>query len=134
MTKGLSPTQRTLQALREQGLICAIVEKFNQFGGKFGIRQDLFNIIDVLALDGDNTIGVQCCASDHKAHFDKITIEHAQETIEWLKSPYRKLYIYSWRKVKLKRGGLAMRWQAKIQEIIMTDIIPEPETDIDNPF
>jgi hypothetical protein len=27
--KSLSPTQRTLRALRERGLVCAIVEKWN---------------------------------------------------------------------------------------------------------
>ena len=38
---GISPTQRTLKAMREQGRLCGIVEKFQQYGGKFGVRQDL---------------------------------------------------------------------------------------------
>lgn len=44
---GLSPTQRTLRAQRDRGLVCAIVEKWNMHAGPFGIRQDLFGIIDV---------------------------------------------------------------------------------------
>jgi hypothetical protein len=44
MAKGLSPTQRTLRALRDQGRICGIVERWNQFVGPHGIRQDLFGL------------------------------------------------------------------------------------------
>jgi hypothetical protein len=36
-----SPTQRTMRHLREQGAKCAVVEKWNQHVGPFGIRQDL---------------------------------------------------------------------------------------------
>jgi len=127
MAKGLSPTQRTLQALRELGCVACVVEKFNQFGGKFGIRQDMFGIIDIVSLDVIDTIGIQACSTDLKAHYDKLTVERAEQTIEWLRSPYRKLFIYSWRKIKLNRGGKAMRWSAKIREITMKDLL-KPET------
>ena len=128
-TKGLSATQRTLRALRDQGRVCAIVEKFNAYAGPFGRREDLFGIIDVLALDPERgVVGVQCCGSDFKAHKDKILIEKAQETHDWLSTKVKcpscghshvstALEIWSWRKLKLKRGGKAERWMPRVEEI-----------------
>jgi len=45
----ISPTQRTLLALRKRGCLAAVVEKFNAYvvrpdGGR-GIRQDLFGFL-----------------------------------------------------------------------------------------
>ena len=85
---GLSPTQRTLRALKEQGREAAIVEKWNAYAGEHGKRIDLFGIIDVLALDPiRGVIGIQCCGSDFKKHLDKILIEKRPETINWLSTP-----------------------------------------------
>jgi hypothetical protein len=126
---GLSPTQRTIRSLKEQGMRCAVVEKWNAYAGEFGKRIDLFNIIDILALDSTGVIGIQACGTDFKKHFEKLTVEHAEESIDWLKTPCTKLFIYSWRKLKLKRGGLAMRWTPRIVEITLQNFnikLPEP--------
>lgn len=123
---GLSPTQRTLRALKEQGLRCAIVEKWNQYGGLHGTRVDLFNIIDIIALDPINgVIGVQSCGSSFSEHYKKLTEEHAQESIDWLSTPGTKLQIWGWRKVKVVRGGKAERWSPRVQEITLQDIMKE---------
>ena len=116
MAKGLSPTQRTLRELRQRGCICGIVERFNSFVGKFGIRQDLFGFIDLIALDPDKGIvGVQCCArSGHVAHRTKI-LEN-ENAPEWIKAGGT-IEIWSWGKQKLKRGGKAMRWMSKVETI-----------------
>ena len=120
---GLSPTQRTLRALKEQGREAAIVEKWNAYAGEHGKRIDLFNIIDVLALDPiRGVIGIQCCGgSGYSAHYNKITEEHSIETINWLSTPGTKLEIWAWRKLKLHRGSKAMRWTPKIVEITLED-------------
>ena len=114
--KGLSPTQRTLRQLRQEGRICGIVERFNRFGGEFGIRQDLFNFIDLIALDPkEGIIGVQCCGrSGHAEHRKKI-LEN-EIVPEWLKSG-GSIEIWSWGKQKIKRGGKAERWMPKIEKI-----------------
>jgi hypothetical protein len=52
----MSPTQRSLAYLREQGMTCEVVERWNAFAR---IRQDLFGIIDIVALDEQQTLGVQ---------------------------------------------------------------------------
>lgn len=125
----LSPTQRTLRALRERGLVCAIVEKFNPYAGPHGLRQDLFGIIDVLALDPQvGVIGVQSTGQDFAGHVHKLTEERHQEVIDWLSTPGTTLELWGWRKVKLKRGGAAMRWKPRLavftiqdDEIIVTE-------------
>ncbi len=120
---GLSPTQRTIRALREQGGKCAVVEHFNIHVGDHGVRQDLFGIIDILVLDPSGIIGIQCCGADFRKHIEKLTIERAQDSIDWLSTPGTKLQIWGWRKVKLNRGGKAIRWSPRIQEIKLDDII-----------
>ena len=119
----LSPTQRTIRALKEQGMICAVVEKFNPHVGEHGIRQDLFGILDIQALDPvRGVIGIQACSQSSASHIRKIKEERTQETIDWLSTPGTKLEVWCWRKLKLKKGGKAMRWTPKITEILLSDI------------
>lgn len=119
----MTPTQRTMRELRNQGRKCAIVEKFNTFVGKYGIRQDLFGIIDIIALDPQRgVIGVQSCGQDFSGHWKKITIEHNQDAYDWLTTPGAKLELWGWRKIKVKRGGKAMRWEPRIKEITLEDL------------
>ena len=119
----LSPTQRTLRELRSMGRVCGIVERFNSHAGPFGVRQDLCGFIDLIALDPERGIvGVQCCAgSGHAAHRRKILEECTQEAIEWLRCG-GKIELWSWSKRKLKRGGKAMRWMPRVEEITMEAI------------
>ena len=61
-----SPTTRSLQYLRKQGCeLVAVTEKWNPHAN---IRQDLFGIIDVLAIHGDRIIAVQTTSADHVSH------------------------------------------------------------------
>jgi hypothetical protein len=129
-----SNTQRTIRELRNQGRVCAIVEKWNQFAGPHGVRQDLFGIIDVLALDPQRgVVGVQCCGSDFAAHERKMLEDRTQECIDWLSTPGTVLELWGWRKVKLRRGGKAERWQPRIREFTLADfglgVHPPPSPD-----
>jgi hypothetical protein len=115
---GISPTQRTLKAMREQGRLCGIVERFQQHGGRFGIRQDLFGFIDIVAIDPvDGIVAIQSCGQDFSGHIKKITEERNEAAFEWLK--HAKLELWGWRKVKLARGGKAMRWMPRVADIIL---------------
>ena len=123
MAKGLSATQRTLRALRDQGRICEIAEKWQINpdipGG--GYRKDLFGFIDIVVLDPQQgIIGVQSCTTSYAAHYRKITTEVHEAAIEWLKCGGR-IEIWAWRKVKLKRGGLAERWMPRVVQITLAD-------------
>lgn len=54
-----SPTQRTLARLRKDGYVAAVVEKWNPHAK---IRQDLFRVVDVLAIRENETLAVQACS------------------------------------------------------------------------
>jgi len=120
---GLNPVQRTMRALREQGSICEKVERWNPYGGAgHGIRQDLLGIIDILVLDPERgVVGIQACGQSTASHIRKLTIEKSQESIDWLSTPGTSLEIWCWRQIKLKRGGKAMRWQAKVTPITLEE-------------
>lgn len=134
---GLTPTQRTLRALREQGRVCAIVEKWNPYGGPMlpdgrrgGLRQDLFGILDVIALDPERgVVGIQSCGATFAEHWRKLTIERAQEVTDWLSTPGTSLELWSWRKVRLRRGGVAMRWAPRVQALVLDDLGERPAAD-----
>jgi predicted TIM-barrel fold metal-dependent hydrolase len=115
---GISPTQRTLKAMREQGRLVGIVERFLQYAGSFGKRQDLFGFIDIIAIDPvDGIIAIQSCGQDFSGHVKKLTEERNEAVFEWLK--HAPLELWGWRKVKLKRGGKAMRWKPRVADIIL---------------
>ena len=72
----ISPVQRTLAELRKQGFTAAVVERWNPHAK---IRQDLFGLIDVVAVLNQPTTytphvwGIQVCGGngDLAAHFAK---------------------------------------------------------------
>lgn len=111
-----SRLERTTAMLRKQGVRYWKTETWNAFArrgdGKRGMKVDLFNIIDILALD-DGIVGLQICGSDLQEHIRKITETEAENTRAWLEAGGR-LEIHAWRKVKVKRGGKAMVWKARI--------------------
>jgi len=116
--KGLSPTQRTLRQLRQEGFICGIVERFNPYAGKFGIRQDLFGIIDIIAIKHDAICGIQSCGSNFAEH-DRIILEN-EFAPEWLKANGH-LELWGWRKIKLKKGGKMMVWRPRVKVYCLDD-------------
>lgn len=71
-SKGKSPTQRSLEHWRGEGYLCAVVERWNPHAR---IRQDLYGFIDVLAIKGDDIVGIQATAQGVSSRVHKIT-EH----------------------------------------------------------
>jgi len=117
---GLSPTQRTLKAMREQGRICGIVEKFNANVKPYGIRQDLFGFIDIIAIDPtDGIVAIQSCGQSFSEHVKKLTVERNENVYEWCK--HAPCELWGWRKIKLKRGGKAMRWLPRVADVKIVD-------------
>jgi hypothetical protein len=105
----MSPTARTLKALRDQGMVVDVAEHWNHFTKR---RHDLFGWIDCVALDGHDIIGVQCCArSGHAARRKKILA--SDTALPWLKSGGR-IQVISWAK---KLVGKQIRWNSKVEEI-----------------
>lgn len=122
MNRGISPVQRTMREVRIRGNICAVTEKYNPHVGPHGIRQDLFGIVDILVLDPSRGfVGIQACGSSFAAHWKKLTEDQkcVEACIAWLTTPGGVLEVWSWRKVKLERGGKAERWQPRIVPITL---------------
>ncbi len=112
----MTPTQRTLAAMREQGRVCGIVEKFNSFAGPYGIRQDLFGFIDIIAIDPvQGVVAIQSCGQDWSGHVKKMLGERNENMFAWIK--HAPIELWAWRKVKLKRGGKAMRWAPRVGDV-----------------
>lgn len=122
------PTEKTLKALKEEGALCGIVERFIQHAGPVvfstvngkrmgkhtGVRKDLFGIIDIIALFPDRTrvCGVQSCGTAFSEHKKKI-LESAYAPI-WLR--YADLELWGWR--KLKSG-----WAPRIYKFSLIDFL-----------
>jgi len=128
----MSPTQRTLKLLKEKGFKAAVVERWLRYAGSFGKRQDMFGIIDVLAITPDVTLGIQCCGGSAIGHYQKIIGEKNQEAYDWLSNPNRQLEIWAWRKLKnklkkpkkgkKKRKSKVFTWKPKIVKITLEDL------------
>jgi hypothetical protein len=106
VSKGaVSPTQRTLQALRREGYLAAVAEKWNPHSRT---RSDLFGFADVLAVRaGAPVLAVQATsASNHSARVRKAQALPAVQT--WLAAGCA-FEVWRWAK---RKGRWAVRRQA----------------------
>jgi hypothetical protein len=103
-----SPTQRTLKRLKDSGNypLVSIVEKWNPFAK---IRQDLFGIIDLLAIDNKgNTVGIQVTSySNISARVKKM---EGSDAISHLRNANWLLSVEGWHKKNNK-------WVSRIVDI-----------------
>ena len=108
MARRTSPTTRTLNFFRDLGYECVIVERF-LVGAR--VRKDYLSCIDLhLLLPGEKTIiGVQCFSTAWTEHERKICKEYPEGAKLWLGMGHKLLFI-GWRRLKVKRGGVAVRW------------------------
>lgn len=115
------PTQRTLAELKELGFMAQVVEKWNPHAK---VRQDLFGVIDVLAVKpGVGIVGVQACAgASHAARRAKMLAEPRLRT--WLLSGGR-AEVWSWAKQGAR--GKRKTWTLRREEIRVDDLTCELE-------
>ena len=117
----MSPTQRTLQELRKRGILAGVVERWIAQAPPAGKRVDFLGFIDVIAVGQRGIVGIQCCAgSGHAAHRTKIVEDCRVNAAAWLQ--WAEIELWSWRKLKLKRGGKAVRWTPRIETITQEDV------------
>ena len=105
----MTPTARTLAALRADGWAAEMVERWNPHAR---VRHDLFNIVDILAVRGKETLAVQVTAgSGVSARVHKLETSSA---LPLLAAAGWRVEVHGWRKVKVKRGGKATRWACRV--------------------
>ena len=115
----MTPTSRSLKFLRDDGWTAEVVEIFNSFTKQ---RKDLFGFADIIAVkDGEKPMLVQTTSgSNFTARRTKI-LEH--EKYPLVQSSFT-IVVHGWRKLKLKRGGKAMRWRCRV-EVMKTECCGE---------
>lgn len=110
-----SPTQRGLALLRKEGYSqVAIVEKFNQFSKT---RHDLFNCIDILAINPGVILGVQVTSgSNHSKRVNKALL--LESCKDWLKAGGR---FEVWSFSKKVKSGKVKRWEVRKRRFTLED-------------
>lgn len=104
----MSPTQRTLKALREDGYTAWVVERWNPYAK---VRQDMAGCIDVLSWKAKmGILGVQATsASNVSSRVNKIAPLQAAK--EWILAGGR-LEVWGWRKGG--KRGKPKRWEKRV--------------------
>jgi hypothetical protein len=92
MASSRSPTQRSLEYLRELGYHCEIVEKWNSFTKQ---RKDLWGWCDILAIRKDEVLAVQVTAS---AVADRIKKIQDSTTVALVRDAGIRIECHGWRK------------------------------------
>jgi hypothetical protein len=96
-----SPTTRTLSTLREEGWLCAVVEKFNTFNKT---RLDLYGFIDIIAVRENETLAVQ--ATSYANTSSRVTKIKAHENYTIVKSANWRIEVWGWKKcLKTSKKG-----------------------------
>lgn len=97
----MTPTQRSLAEMRKRGYRCAVVERWNPHAR---IRQDLFGVVDLLAIGNGETVAIQTTSgSNVAARVAKITDSEAMpdmRAVGW------KIVVHGWRKAANGRWTL----------------------------
>lgn len=88
----VTPTQRSLAYLREQGYHCEVVEKWNSFTKQ---RKDLWGWCDILAIRRGEVLAVQVTAS---AVSDRIKKIMASDTLAKVREAGIRIEVHGWRK------------------------------------
>lgn len=102
-----SPTKRTLDLCRKHGWTVQVVERWCSFSRK---RVDLFGVVDVVAMDGKNVIGIQSTSgSNFSSRMTKILAEPRAKL--WIESGGR-LFVHGWRQLAGKR-----KWECREEEV-----------------
>lgn len=111
--KKTSPTQRAAAILRGQGYTYQIVERWNSFAK---VRQDLFGVIDIVAITG-SIVGIQVTTGDnHAARRSKILAE--PRALAWIKAGG---LLELWSFTLAGARGQVKKWTLRKEEIVEAD-------------
>ena len=88
----MTPTQRSLIYLREQGYLCEVVEKWNSFTKT---RKDLWGWCDILAIREGEILAVQVTAAGVSSRVKKIM---ESDTLPIVRKAGVRIEVHGWRK------------------------------------
>lgn len=113
--------QRSLAYLRDDGWTA---DKAEQWIPRANIRKDLFGVADIVAVKlGERPMLVQTTdGTSFARHRDKIL---DSPHLPVLLDSFR-IVLHGWRRVKLKRGGKAVKWELRQAEFSARDLNLQP--------
>lgn len=104
----MTPTQRTLKKMRDEGWTAAVVERRNPH--LRNVTHDLFGFIDVIGIRDGETLAVQTTsASNVSARIKKII---ASEHLDAVRKAGWGIHVHGWR--KRKSNG---RWECRVEDL-----------------
>ena len=112
----MSPTQRSLKYLRDQGMKTWIVETYNHFARK---RVDLYGCIDILAIGNGETWAVQTTSTGVSSRVKKI--QESEYFPVMLESGWR-VFVHGWS--KNTKGEMKHRVVELTSENLLSSIDP----------
>lgn len=89
----MSPTERSLKYLRKLGYFAVVTERWNSFAR---CRQDLFGIVDVLAIRRGETLAVQCTSHENVSSRVNKIADH--ESTPKLREAGWRFEVHGWKK------------------------------------
>lgn len=110
----MTPTQRTLKKLKDEGYVTAIVEKWNPHAK---IRQDAFGFVDIIALGDKEVLFVQTTTNSHlKEHLTKIQKHVNYKAVKRAKV---RIQAHGWGQYveKCKNGNKKKVWRCTVAEL-----------------
>ncbi len=113
-----SPTTRSLDRLRKRGWTPGIVERRC---GRF-VTKDLWGFADIIAMKlGEIPVLIQTTTGSNLAA-RRTKIYASDLAADALQSGFR-VVLHGWRKIKVKRGGKAMVWTLREEEVTLGQIM-----------
>lgn len=107
----MTPSARTMHELRERGFVCDKSEYWNPYSKT---RHDLFNFLDIVALDGGKITGVQATSrSNHSARCKKAK---ALDTVRLWLSGGGIFEVWSWGKSRKTK-----KWEPRISKAFLLE-------------
>jgi len=88
----VTPTQRSLEYLREQGYLCEVVEKWNSFTKT---RKDLWGWCDILAIREGEILAVQVTSTGVSSRIKKVM---ESDTLPIVRKAGIRVEVHGWRK------------------------------------
>ena len=110
------PTQRTLEVLKETGVLCQKVEYWNTFAKR---RIDLFGFIDIVAVQESRTgfLCIQATTDNNISERIKKVLEKCSESARRVLQSGNSIEVWGWREYKPR--GKKSFWDAKRWEIVL---------------
>ena len=124
-------SERTLKECRKLGLTAGKVERFVSRAGQYGRRFDLWGWVDIVAIGDGYVIAIQSCAmSGRSKHLAKFAADQGILTSleRWLAVPGCRAELWAWRKRKVKRGGVAVRWAVERSDL--TELLEQEKLEL----